>query len=102
QQTRSADGARRGGHNPNGGNGGGGGRRHDDSQPRSENAHLGTQLKHVNLGPRTSGRSAQPDPMRTSVDSMADRGRRGGGFRSGGGGGGGGGGRGPRGGGFGR
>ncbi|WP_404302807.1 DEAD/DEAH box helicase [Alicycliphilus denitrificans] len=82
----------RGGNNANGGNGGN--RRFDDSQPRSENAHLGTQLKHVNLDPRhgAGGRASQPDPMRTSVDSMADRGRRGG-FRSGGGGGGG---RGPR------
>ena len=90
----------RAGSNANGGNSGSGGnRRSDDSQPRSENAHLGTQLKHVNLDPRhgASGRASQPDPMRTSVDSMADRGRRGG-FRSGGGGGG----RGSRGGGFGR
>ncbi|GAO20451.1 ATP-dependent RNA helicase protein [Alicycliphilus sp. B1] len=94
QQPRNAGEGRRGG-----GNGGGGGnRRFDDSQPRSENAHLGTQLAHVNLGPRHGGnRTSQPDPMRTSVDSMADRGRRGG-FRSGGGGGG----RGSRGGGFGR
>ncbi|HRO79975.1 DEAD/DEAH box helicase [Alicycliphilus denitrificans] len=97
QQPRNAGEGRRGGGNV----GGGGNRRFDDSQPRSENAHLGTQLAHVNLGPRHGGsRTSQPDPMRTSVDSMADRGRRGG-FRSGGGGGGGGG-RGPRGGGFGR
>ena len=96
QQPRNAGEGRRGGGNV----GGGGNRRFDDSQPRSENAHLGTQLAHVNLGPRHGGsRTSQPDPMRTSVDSMADRGRRGG-FRSGGGGGGGG--RGPRGGGFGR
>ena len=76
---------------------GGDNRRHDDSQPRSENAHLGTQLKHVSLDPRrgAGGRASEPDPMRTSVDSMADRGRRGG-FRSGGGG------RSPRGGGYGR
>ncbi|MBS0611020.1 MAG: DEAD/DEAH box helicase [Proteobacteria bacterium] len=99
QQPRHAGEGRRGG---NGGGGNGGNRRFDDSQPRGENAHLGTQLPHLNLGPRPgSGRTSQPDPMRTSVDSMADRGRRGG-FRSGGGGGGGGGGRGPRGGGFGR
>ncbi len=93
QQPRGADGGRRSGNNP-------GNRRHDDSQPRSENAHLGTQLRHVSLDPRHggSGRTSQPDPMRTSVDSMADRGRRGG-YRGGGGGGG----RGPRGGGgFGR
>ncbi|WCM91722.1 DEAD/DEAH box helicase [Acidovorax sp. NCPPB 2350] len=92
--------------------GGGGGYRSDDMQPRRENAHLGTQLG-THLGPSRQGSGGgQPDPMRTSVDSMADRGRRGGGFRSGGGGGGGygggrsgggGGGRGPRGGGsFGR
>ncbi len=91
----------RGGSNANGGNRNP--QRFDDSQPRGENAHLGTQLKHVNLGPRSSSRASQPDPMRTSVDMMSDRGRRGGGYRSGGGGGGGGGGsRGPRGGGFGR
>ncbi len=80
----------------NGGNAGGngGGRRFDDSQPRGENAHLGTQLGHLGGGAR-HGRGAgqsQPDPMRTSVDSMADRGRRGGGFRGGFGGGAGGGG----------
>ena len=75
-----------------GGNGGnGGGRRHDDSQPRGENAHLGTQLGHLG-GPRHNSRGAggQPDPMRTSVDSMGGGGRRGGGgFRGGNGGGGG-------------
>ena len=47
-------------------------------------------------GLRPAAPGSQPDPMRTSVDSMADRGRRGG-YRGGGGG------RGPRGGGgFGR
>ena len=61
-------------------------RHHDDSQPRSENAHLGTQLG-FGLGPRHSGnRGTPPDPMRTSIDIMSDRGRRGG---NGGGGGGG-------------
>ncbi|AVT09281.1 DEAD/DEAH box helicase [Paracidovorax avenae] len=75
------------------GGGGGGGHRSDDLQPRRENAHLGTQLG-THLGPTRHGSgsgSGQPDPMRTSVDSMSS-GRRGGGFRSGGGGGGGGGG----------
>jgi len=58
-----------------------GNRRFDDSQPRNENAHLGTQLGYVGFGPRRSGSSGrsngQPDPTRTSVDSMTDRGRRG-------------------------
>ncbi len=84
--------------NGGGGNGGGrgnrpprseGGHRSDDLQPRRENAHLGTQLG-THLGPTRHGSGSgggQPDPMRTSVDSMSS-GRRGGGFRSGGGGGG--------------
>ena len=65
--------------------GGGGGARFDDSQPRRENAHLVTQAG-VNLGAvRHGGGSAggQPDPMRTSVDSMAGGRRGGGGFRGG-------------------
>jgi ATP-dependent RNA helicase RhlE len=92
QQQPNANGARRRNGGGNGNNAAGGFRRADDSQPRSENAHLGTQLGHIGIGPRhgSGGRNSQPDPMRTSVDSMADRGRRGG-FRSG-----------PRGGGFGR
>ena len=84
------------------GGGGGGGGRFSDAQPPRENAHLGTHGGHSMPSSRGSGPSGQPDPMRTSVDSMLERGRRGGGggFRSGGGGyGGGGGGRGgPRGG----
>ncbi len=74
--------------------------RSDDAQPPRANAHLGTHLGHSNPVHRNGGHGAggQPDPMRTSVDSMAERGRRGGGggYRSGGGGygGGGGGGRG--------
>ncbi|MGD9774904.1 DEAD/DEAH box helicase [Diaphorobacter sp.] len=96
QQPRNAGDGRRGGGSGGGANSGN--RRSDDSQPRSEHAHLGTQLPHLNLGPRHGGgRTSEPDPMRTNVDSMTDRGRRGG-FRSGGGGGG----RGPRGGGYGR
>ncbi|NMM82678.1 hypothetical protein B2J86_17405, partial [Acidovorax sp. SRB_14] len=59
-----------------------------DAQPPRENAHLGTHGGHSMPSSRGSGPSGQPDPMRTSVDSMAERGRRGGGFRSGGGGGG--------------
>ena len=72
--------------------------RYDDAQPPRANAHLGTHLGHSNPVHRNGGHGAggQPDPMRTSVDSMAERGRRGGGggYRSGGGGYGGGGGRG--------
>ena len=69
---------------------GGGGRRFDDQPPRAD-AHLGTQLGHArSSGPRGGAGGGQPDPMRTSVDTMAERGRRGGGgFNRGGGGGGG-------------
>ena len=72
------------------GGGGGGGNRYDDSQPPRMNAHLGTQSGHSNPGNRASGHAAggQPDPMRTSVDSMS-AGRRGGGYRGGNSGGGG-------------
>ncbi len=70
----------------------------DDWQPARENAHLGTQGGHSMAPPRAPGHGAgQPDPMRTSVDSMAAGRRGGGGYgrggpgRSGGGGGGGGG-----------
>jgi len=75
------------------GGGGGGNHRFEDQPPR-DNAHLGTHGGHSMPSNRHSGHTGQPDPMRTSVDSMADRGRRGGGgARSGGGGYGGGGGR---------
>ena len=74
--------------------GAGGGHRYDDAQPPRPNAHLGTQMGHSNPGQRNAGHNAgaggQPDPMRTSVDSMAERGRRGGGgggYRNSGGGG---------------
>ncbi len=61
------------------------GNRYDDQPPRAD-AHLGTQQGHARLnGARGSNGGGQPDPMRTSVDSMADRGRRGG-FGGGGGG----------------
>ncbi|EJE51333.1 DNA/RNA helicase, superfamily II, partial [Acidovorax sp. CF316] len=83
-------GARAGGQAPargrSGGGGGGGGYeggggsgRYDDQPPRP-NAHLGTHSGHSNPGHRHSGSAAggQPDPMRTSVDSMGG-GRRGGG-----------------------
>ena len=57
------------------------GQRRDDSQPRGENAHLGTHLGRMGMdqprGAREHG--GQPDPMRTSVDIMGQRGRRGGG-----------------------
>ena len=50
-----------------------------EDQPPRPNAHLGTHLGVIrNTSPRTGGSGGQPDPMRTSVDSMADRGRRGG------------------------
>ncbi len=54
------------------------GPRQDERQPRAD-AHLGTQFGGTVDGRdhRRSG-AAQPDPMRTSVDSMAERGRRGG------------------------
>ena len=74
------------------GSGGGGGHRFDDQPPR-DNAHLGTHGGHSMPSQRNSGHSSQPDPMRTSVDSMTDRGRRGGGGGRNGGYGGGGGGR---------
>ncbi len=55
-----------------------------DAQPPRENAHLGTHGGHSMPSHRSSGAAGgQPDPMRTSVDSMLERGRRGGGFRSG-------------------
>ena len=55
-----------------------------DAQPPRENAHLGTHGGHSMPSNRSSGAAGgQPDPMRTSVDSMLERGRRGGGFRSG-------------------
>ena len=78
---------------PAGGGGyeGGGGNRYDDAQPPRANAHLGTHSGHSNPGHRNAGHSAggQPDPMRTSVDSMAGSGRRGvGGYRGNSGGGG--------------
>ena len=74
------------------GEGGGGVRRFDDQPPRAD-AHLGTQLGHArSSGPRGSAGGGQPDPMRTSVDTMAERGRRGGFNRGGNGGNGGGGG----------
>ena len=73
---------------------GGGGNRFNDAQPLRDNAHLGTHGGHSMPSSRGTGPSGQPDPMRTSVDSMAERGRGGGGgggYPSGGGGGGGGG-----------
>ncbi|SEQ62886.1 DEAD/DEAH box helicase [Giesbergeria anulus] len=73
---------------PGRGRPGGGNRFNSDAQPPRENAHLGTHGGHSMPSSRSAGGSGQPDPMRTSVDSMLDRGRRGGGFRSGGGGGG--------------
>lgn len=56
-------------------------RHFDDAQPPRPNAHLGTHMGHSTPVHRGAGHGtgAQPDPMRTSVDSMAERGRRGGG-----------------------
>ena len=57
----------------------------DHRQPRAD-AHLGTQFGHPKPARHSQG-GGQPDPMRTSVDSMGGgRGNRGGGYRSGGGG----------------
>ena len=53
------------------------GGRYDDQPPRAD-AHLGTQLGHARNNSSHGSNGGQPDPMRTSVDSMADRGRRGG------------------------
>ena len=112
---QGGSGAARGGSQPagrggrggrSGGGAGGGydsghhGSRYEDQPPRP-NAHLGTHLGHSSPGHRHSGHAAggQPDPMRTSVDSMSSRrgGGGGGGYRGGNGGGGYGGGNGGRG-----
>lgn len=92
--ARGRSGGGGGGGNSGGGGyeGGGGGNRYDDQPPRP-NAHLGTQMGHANPNHRSSGHAGggaggQPDPMRTSVDSMGG-GRRGGGYRGGNSGGGG-------------
>ncbi len=85
---RNAPGANAGGRGGNGRSGPGPARHSDDWQPARENAHLGTQAGISMAPPRVPGQAAgQPDPMRTSVDSMS-AGRRGGGggYRSGGGG----------------
>ena len=105
---RAGGGARAGGQGPargrsgGGGYGGGGGHPYDDSQPPRADAHLGTHSGHSHPGRRSSGHAGggQPDPMRTSVDSMGSRrggGGGGGGYRGGNGGGGYGGGGGGRG-----
>ena len=88
----------------NGGNGGGGGNQvpFEERQPRHHgNAQSPSHADHVahRRADSVGGPAGQPDPLRTSVDSMLGRGRRnggggggggGGGNRSGGGGGGGG------------
>jgi ATP-dependent RNA helicase RhlE len=74
-----------GGNQGNSGNGGG-----DDFQPRNIRHDAGrnvTGFSSNNQGQRNSA-GGQPDPLRTSVDSMAGSGRRGGGGGNGGGGGG--------------
>jgi ATP-dependent RNA helicase RhlE len=73
------------GNQGNAGNGGGGG---DDFQPRNIRHDAGrnvTGFSANNQGQRNSA-GGQPDPLRTSVDSMAGSGRRGGGGGNGGGG----------------
>ena len=73
------------GNQANGGNGGNGGG--DDFQPRNIRHDAGrnvTGYSANNQAQRNSG--GQPDPLRTSVDSMAGSGRRGGGNGGGGGG----------------
>jgi ATP-dependent RNA helicase RhlE len=93
--AQSAGRGGRGGRSGGGGGGGNGGydggsSRYDDQPPRA-NAHLGTHSGHSNPGHRHSGNGGggQPDPMRTSVDSMGGGRRGGGGYRGGNGGGGG-------------
>jgi ATP-dependent RNA helicase RhlE len=71
-----------GGNQSNSGNGGG-----DDFQPRNIRHDAGrnvTGFSSNNQGQRNSA-GGQPDPLRTSVDSMAGSGRRGGGNNGGGG-----------------
>ncbi|MEQ1536386.1 MAG: DEAD/DEAH box helicase [Burkholderiaceae bacterium] len=71
-----------GGNQGNSGNGGG-----DDFQPRNIRHDAGrnvTGFSSNNQGQRNSA-GGQPDPLRTSVDSMAGSGRRGGGNNGGGG-----------------
>lgn len=71
-----------GGNQNNSGNGG------DDFQPRNIRHDAGrnvTGFSSNNQGQRNSA-GGQPDPLRTSVDSMAGNGRRGGGGNNGGGG----------------
>jgi len=63
------------------------GRQRLEDQPPHPDAHLGTHLgRMLKTGPRSAGGGGQPDPMRTSVDTMTGRGRRKGGFARGGGG----------------
>lgn len=67
----------------------GGGRRRDlagDSQPRSHESGFVGSFGNETRTPRSTA-SAQPDPMRTSVDMMAERGPRRGAYGGGGGGG---------------
>ena len=78
-----------GGNQGNSGNGGG-----DDFQPRNIRHDAGRNVtgfssnNQGNINQRGGSVGGQPDPLRTSVDSMAGSGRRGGGGGNGGGGGG--------------
>jgi ATP-dependent RNA helicase RhlE len=86
QQQRAAQGGQRAGQ--------GQGARTASGQPRSHHTphgtqgmHNGSHVHHTAKSQPGSGQQRQPDPLRTSVDSMADRGRRpnrsgGGGFGS--------------------
>jgi len=71
----------------NGGNGGNGGIHHgNNSYSQGFGSGQPGHGRHGgHNGPTQRSSHAQPDPMRTSVDSMAERGRRGGGNRHGGG-----------------
>ncbi|MGL4434208.1 MAG: DEAD/DEAH box helicase [Giesbergeria sp.] len=70
-----------GGRNRSGAAPGAGGSQRFEDQPPRPDAHLGTHSGLSLQARRGMGGSGQPDPMRTSIDSMADRGRRRGGPR---------------------
>ncbi len=81
QGPQQAGGQAGGGRNRSGAAPGAGGSHRYEDQPPRPDAHLGTHSG-LNLQARRGmGGSGQPDPMRTSIDSMADRGRRRGGPR---------------------
>ena len=80
---KSAQGERGGGGGGGGGSGGGGGGNRRGAGGNTGGQRSAPQRSHNPAGNQTPTRStqSQPDPMRTSVDMMAERGaRRGGGF----------------------